>query len=185
MSSEWWNEYQSWLIIVSVLIVWIIGAILFYSLKSTPGSWYNHAPKSPHQPPGWVFSVVWTIIYVTFAVTWVWIRTDWSSNLVNFDWVNVTFIISLILNLLWSIMWYAGMVGLSLMVIMLLWTDLIVALVVLCAISADEGAKDSYIMAIVVIAFYACWITFATYLNWYVYHYRQHKRPVRGCPKRR
>jgi len=31
---------------------------------------FRHEPKLPHQPPSWVFGVVWPLLYVTTGVAW-------------------------------------------------------------------------------------------------------------------
>lgn len=34
----------------------------------SPGAWYAGLDKAPWTPPGWVFPVAWTVLYVAMAV---------------------------------------------------------------------------------------------------------------------
>ena len=57
---------KSWSYALASLIPLFVSMVLGYLFK--PGAWYRCLNKSCMSPPGWVFAVVWTILYVFLGV---------------------------------------------------------------------------------------------------------------------
>lgn len=146
-----------------VLCIWIIGLqvvsfINSFVTRSNLDPWYNNLVKSDLTPPGYVFGIVWTILYILMAyVGWY----VWSSSVQNRQIVKPLFMAQLMLNWLWTpLFFHLHAIFLSLVVCII-----IGCLVILMMYYARKN--------IIVYLFlpYAMWITYAIYLNMYIYFY--------------
>lgn len=65
--------------------------------RYTPGPWYLQLKKPSWTPPGWVFPVVWTTLYIMIAIAgW----KAWQTQ--GFGPLVAIWIAQLILNAMWS-----------------------------------------------------------------------------------
>lgn len=117
------------------------------------------ADKPPLSPPGWVFPVVWTLLYglmgISAAKIWAAPRSQARSRGLNL------FIAQLIVNFFWSpIFFNARAYGLAFWWLLLLW--LLVGLMILQFRKTDKTAAFLQIP-------YLLWLTFAGYLSWAVW----------------
>lgn len=118
-------------------------------------SWYQTLIQPPLAPPAWLFSPVWTILYISMIVALVlYIR---KPSLLNKAWGYVLFFTQLLVNLAWTPAFF-GMknIGLALAIIVLL--DILVLF------NIFEFSKVSKSSGRILIP-YLIWILFATYLN--------------------
>ena len=112
--------------------------------------------KPPLSPPGWVFPVVWTVLYALMGISaagiWAAPKNQARSRGLNL------FIAQLIVNFFWSpIFFNARAYGLALVWLLLLWV--LVLLMILEFRKVDKTAAALQIP-------YLLWLTFAAYLNW-------------------
>lgn len=155
------KQYRS----VGALLVWIgvlmgIGAVSGIVIKPDIRVWYASLNVSPLTPPNWVFSVVWTILYVLIAVVG-WLIFNRLAVVHNriISWLYCT---QLILNWLWTPLFFVyHYTGLALINVLLM--DICVWLIIYY--SWHEKRLISVLMAP-----YCAWIMWATYLNWYVWY---------------
>ena len=117
------------------------------------------AQKPPLAPPGWVFPVVWTILYAPMGIggarVWSGPKTQARSRGLNL------FIAQLIINFFWSpIFFNARAYGLAFSWLLLLWA--LVFLMIREFRKVDNPAAYLQIP-------YLLWLTFAAYLNWAVW----------------
>ena len=119
---------------------------------ATPRQTYKALDLPAFAPPGWLFGPAWTVLYVFIAVAgWLLWPTDDRRRLVGL-WV-----VQLLLNLLWTPLFFAGdLYGLALVDIVLL-DVVVVVLLVLAWPRSRWGA--------LLLAPYLAWILFATALN--------------------
>lgn len=115
--------------------------------------------KPPLSPPGWVFPVVWTILYglmgLSAAKIYAAPPTQARSRGLNL------FIAQLIVNFFWSpIFFNARAYGLALVWLLVLWV-----LVVLMTLQFRKVDKTAALLQIP----YILWLTFAAYLNYGVW----------------
>lgn len=115
--------------------------------------------QPPLSPPGWLFPVVWTILYglmgISAARIWLSPPSDSRSRGLN------RFLAQLIVNFFWSpIFFNTGAYGFALLWLLLLWV-----LVVLMILSFRKVDKTAALLQIP----YLIWLTFAAYLNWGVW----------------
>jgi translocator protein len=66
-------------------------------------AWYDALAKPPFQPPGWVFSPVWTTIFILITIsTWQLDRREaWKGS------VRALYFTQLVLNVGWSLCFFA------------------------------------------------------------------------------
>ena len=58
-----------WLYILCPIILLALGfGSSYLSNSGNNNSWYNSLAKAPWTPPGWVFSVVWSILYILLGI---------------------------------------------------------------------------------------------------------------------
>lgn len=137
---------------IVVVITAIMGSIIT-SLSFRSGN----ALRSPYQPPSWVFSVVWTFIYVTYALIW--------ARIIMPGWLSSLFLINMILNFLWVfVFFYLNNVFLSKIII--------IALLILTLLQAYflwRYSNDRYVvLGVFGLLIYAAWLTSASLLNFSV-----------------
>ena len=120
-----------------------------------PGEWYKHLVQPALTPPGWVFGLVWTILYILMGVAaWlVWQRYGLAGAI----WPLGLFILQLILNALWSYLFFGlNNPGLAFLDIVALWLTILATLIAFWQYYPPAGQ---------LLLPYLLWVTFATYLN--------------------
>lgn len=119
---------------------------------------YADIAKPPLSPPGWLFPVVWTVLYILMGVAFylVW-QSDSPSKPTAFRF----YFIQLAMNFVWPILFFnLGAYGFSFLWIVILW--IFILLTTLTFYKADKRA--GYLMLP-----YLLWVAFAAYLNFGVY----------------
>lgn len=121
---------------------------------------YKMMVKPPLSPPGWVFPVVWTILYLLMGYSSYRVYTAGKSPAFTKKALQL-YIAQLIANFIWPIVffgfkWYL----LAFLVLVVLWV--LILLTMRAFSSIDETAGDLLIP-------YILWVTFAGYLNLAVY----------------
>ncbi len=119
--------------------------------------WYRSLKTSPLNPPQWVFPIAWTILYILIGISFfMYIKTTgwtYSKGLVYF-------IIQMVLNLIWSPIFFgAKKITWALYDIILMWIFILLTIVEFQKVS-PEAAQCLYP--------YLAWVSFATYLNAYI-----------------
>ena len=119
------------------------------------------AIQPPLAPPGWLFPVVWTILYALMGIGAGLVSRQTQSE--NKDRALNLMVAQLIVNFFWPLLFFnAGAYGFA-----LLWLLLLLTLVVWMTL---EFRKVSPLAALLQIP-YILWLLFATYLNtavWYL-----------------
>lgn len=144
-------------IAIAVIICLAVGYGAGMATQSSISTWYPTLIKPFFNPPNWLFAPVWTILYVMMGVSagLVWSKTEAVPVLVKKAlWV---FAIQLILNALWSFLFF-GLQNpfLALIEIMLLWLMIFETIKVFKPIDALAGK---------LLIPYLLWVSFATILN--------------------
>ena len=137
---------------VCLLAGWVSG----YVSGSGSDGWYGSLDKPWFTPPGWVFGVVWPILYAMMgiAAAMVWER---GFRLPTVRLALAAFGVQLLLNLIWSPIFF-GMhrIGLALVDIFLLWIAI--------AVCAAMFWKVRPVAAVLMLP-YLAWVSFAVVLN--------------------
>lgn len=121
---------------------------------------YFFMNKPPLSPPGWLFPIVWTVLYAMMGVAVYLVLTSGADKgLINK--ALAFFGIQLILNFLWSILFFRYSLFLWALVELIIMLAMIaVATVFFFRASVPAGAM---------MIPYILWTTFAVYLNYAVY----------------
>lgn len=148
------------------LIIWIltsivIGGIIGFFIKPHIDLWYATLQRSSLTPPSYLFSIVWTILYgIIGACGWI----IWSkSRCPQLTIIKTLYIIQLISNWSWSPLFFmCHATGIALM--LLICIDITACMILfLCY-------KNIRFVSMLMIP-YLLWVLFATYLNFYIWHY--------------
>ncbi|MBL7480361.1 TspO/MBR family protein [Legionella bononiensis] len=141
------------------LVFWIvlfesIGFLLGLLTQANIYPWYEHLNKSSLTPPGFVFSVVWTLLYVLLALI-AWILTN--QNQESSKKITVLFALQMLMNWVWTPLFF----GLHWFMLSALW---LVSLTCLNLILIIEAKKTHKTIAWLLTP-YLLWLVFASYLN--------------------
>ena len=120
--------------------------------------WYNSLKKSKLTPPGYVFGIVWPILYILLAVSFV--LTLKSPKCIGFCSPLVFFIAQMALNFIWTTVFFRmKMMKIALLLIYAIITLTIVAFVTMLRVNKTaSGLLIPYLL----------WLLFASYLNLFI-----------------
>ncbi len=117
--------------------------------------WYNSIVKSSLTPPGFVFSVTWTVLYIILALVGKFLWDKKQEKQVKP--LLTLFLIQMILNWIWTPIFFAmHMTGLSSLIILIM----IIINGYIMVNSLNKYHRITYAMIP-----YFLWLIFATYLN--------------------
>lgn len=142
-------------LIISILIPLAVGTLS--SLFSGNMS-YSAFNKPSFSPPGYLFPIVWTILYVLMGISSYMI---YSSNDEGKRKALTTYTIQLIFNFFWSILFF----GFSQYLFAFIW---LIALIILIVIMIYQFYEILPLAAYLQIP-YLLWCLFAAYLNYTIY----------------
>jgi benzodiazapine receptor len=148
-------------LIVSIVVCQLAGVIGGFFTASSVNTWYASLTKPSFNPPNWLFSPVWITLYVLMGVAFflVWrqgLRTEGVQNALYI------FGVQLILNALWSIVFFGLKMPLAgFIVIVILWGFILIALMKFRKISKLAG---------ILLVPYLLWVSFAGVLNFFLWY---------------
>lgn len=117
--------------------------------------WYHNLNKPFLNPPDWIFTPVWTILYVLILVAFIILLFNKvCKNKVK---PIILFATQLILNLMWTpAFFYFQNIKLGLIIVFALWATILLTI--------RAFYKCSKVAAILLIPYFL-WVSFALYLN--------------------
>lgn len=137
-----------------VLLFQLVGG-LNGALTSADMGWYATIDKSPLTPPGWLFPIAWTSLYILMGLA------AWRVFLVRDRWLLILFCALTVLNWTWSALFFTlHMTGLSFASIMV--QNALTLALILMAWRTDR-------MISLCLTPLLCWTCFAAYLNGYIW----------------
>lgn len=142
-------------LVISIVLCQLAGFL--GSLFTTPAipTWYKTLKKASFTPPDWIFSPVWISLYILMGISlfMVWRKQDHP----RFKIALIFFLIQLILNTLWSVVFF-GLRSplLGLIDIALLWVAILLTIQYCLRISRTAG---------LLLLPYILWVSFAVALN--------------------
>jgi tryptophan-rich sensory protein len=141
--------------IISIIIcegIGIIGSLFTFSEITT---WYATLNKPFFSPPNFVFGPVWTTLYALIGISIVLVLEKASKKKKKM--IIALFVLQLVLNFLWSVVFFGGHeVLLAFLVILALWGSIAGLIIMFKRISVP---------AAFLLVPYLLWVSFATLLN--------------------
>jgi tryptophan-rich sensory protein len=123
------------------------------------GGWYAELHKPTWNPPAWVFSPAWTLLYILMATAaWlVWREGGWKAQ----GRALSLFLVQWLLNALWTPLFF-GMhqTGLAFAEIVLLWVMIVLTLNAFWKVKPSAG---------LLMLPYLAWVTYAAALNFTIW----------------
>ncbi|MES2215763.1 MAG: TspO/MBR family protein [Patescibacteria group bacterium] len=123
-------------------------------------TWYETLIKPALTPPSWVFGPAWTTLYILMAISAlvVW-KKGWAKREVKI--ALGAFAIQLILNLIWSPLFFGlHNPGAALIDIILMWLVIVWTMILFYKLSKPA----TYLLVP-----YILWVSFAMYLNYSIW----------------
>jgi benzodiazapine receptor len=137
------------------LIILFTLIISFFSMEKID-SWYQNLNKSSLTPPGYVFGIAWTILYILMSIS-VWIIWN-KEKKISFP--IQLYIIQLILNFAWSPLFFKyHCINESLFLLLSIWMLVFIMIDIFYSIDKIAG---------LLLVPYLIWLSFAYYLNYYI-----------------
>lgn len=156
MKQRPWKPYLFWIALTEA-----VGALSGWLSRDGSRLFQDTAVQPPLSPPGWVFPVVWGILYALMGISAARIRRSAPSPAQKRG-MNL-FIAQLTVNFFWSLIFFnARSYGFAFLWLLLLWA--LVFAMILQFRQADPPAARLQLP-------YLLWLTFAAYLNlgvWYL-----------------
>lgn len=143
-------------LIISILIPLAVGSMS--ALFSGNMSSYSILDKPAFSPPGFIFPIVWTILYILMGIS---SYIVYSSNNPNKPKALLIYGIQLFFNFCWSIIFF----GLDLYLFAFIW---LIALIFIIIIMIRQFYIVSPLAAYLQIP-YLIWCIFAAYLNFSIF----------------
>ncbi len=147
-------------LVVSVVVCLLAGFIGSFFTSSSIPTWYAGVSKPAFNPPNWVFAPVWTALFILMGIS---LYLVWNKGLqVNAVKIAVAvFAIQLILNVLWSVLFFGLKSPLYAFIeIIILWLSILFTIVLFFRISRTAG----YLLVP-----YILWVSFAALLNFSIW----------------
>lgn len=142
--------------IISILIPLTVGSLS--SLFSGNASSYATLNKPAFSPPGYIFPIVWTILYILMGIS---SYIVYSSNSPNRLKALFLYSVQLFLNFCWSIIFF----GFNLYLLAFIWLIMLILVIILMI-------RQFYIVSPIAAYLqipYLLWCIFAAYLNFLIF----------------
>ncbi|MFL2704149.1 MAG: TspO/MBR family protein [Gammaproteobacteria bacterium] len=134
-------------VFIFVFLALIIGG---FASSQSLDIWYVSLVKSDLNPPGYIFGIIWPILYLMMAI----------SAFRTFYFVKKSFFIQLFFNAIWS--WLFFVFQMPLLALINIWL-LILLNVRIAFVMFKEDKLSAYLYLP-----YVLWLIFASYLNLYI-----------------
>lgn len=154
------QEINKLRLIVSILVCQLAGAVGSFFTVASISSWYAVIEKPAFNPPSWVFSPVWIILYTLMGIS---LYLVWEEGLERKEVKLGIFVfgVQLALNALWSFLFF----GLqspyyAFIEILLLWLSILLTIILFGKISKTAS---------LLLVPYLLWVSFAALLNYQIW----------------
>ncbi len=142
-------------LILCIIIPLSIGALSGFATASGIDSWYMTLNKPTFNPPNYIFSPVWTLLYTLMGIS-IYLILQAPKNEYTKKAIAI-FSIQLFLNFWWSILFFKfHLLGVAFVEIILIWLSILTMIIVFYKINKTA----SYLQIP-----YLLWVSFASVLN--------------------
>lgn len=143
-------------LLASLTVVLAAGGIGSLATTRAIPTWYRDLAKPSFNPPDWLFGPAWTTLYLLMAVA---AFLVWKQGLgaTGVKLALAAFLVQLILNALWSVLFFGLRSPLGGLVdIIVLWLAILANIILFFRVSVPAG---------ILLLPYIAWVTFAAVLN--------------------
>lgn len=147
-------------ILIAVVVCLLIGFLSSFATQSSVNDWYLTLNKPSFNPPNWLFAPVWSALYVMMGIA---VGIVWGKGF-HHVWVKTAlyhFGFQLLLNALWSIVFFGLKNPLAALFVILV---LLVMIVLTIKWFKVVSKKAAFLMVP-----YLLWVLFATVLNFKIW----------------
>lgn len=147
-------------LIVSIVLCQSAGMIAAILTAQSVQTWYPTLLKPSFNPPNWLFGPVWIVLYLMMGIALylIWQRSGTGQNVQT---AVIFFIIQLVLNAAWSLIFFGLQSPFWAFVeIVALWIAILITIILFREISRTA----SYLLVP-----YILWVTFAAILNFSIW----------------
>ena len=153
-----WKKIKPY--VVSILIALGVGGLAAY-LTMDSMDIYAQINTPPLAPPGWLFPVVWSVLYILMGISAALVYTNKTASPQDKKSALKIYGFQLIVNFLWTLIFFNLQNWLFAFIwILLLWVLIIIMIVKFYKIKPLAGLLQIP---------YLLWVTFAAYLNLMIY----------------
>lgn len=155
------NKYK---LILAILICLGAGIIGSFATQTGPGSWYQTINKPTITPPGYIFPIAWTFLYILmgFAFYIVWAQPQkYRKDPKLKKSAIIFFSLQLIVNIAWSFLFFSLKSPIAGLICIFVLLGL-VATTIIKFYKLNE--KAAYLLIP-----YLLWLSFATILNFLIF----------------
>lgn len=152
-------NFKCRLFIISLLIPLLIGGISGFISRNSMET-FTLLNKPPLSPPGWLFPIVWTILYILMGVASYIVLVSNASTESKSTALKVYFL-QLVVNFFWSLIFF----NLEQYLFAFIWLIFLWVLIIITIILFYNISKTAAYLLIP----YLLWVTFAGYLNLAIY----------------
>lgn len=150
----------NWKLLIINLAIPLAAGGIAAALSGSMSEMYAVMNKPPLSPPGWVFPVVWTVLYALMGISSYLVATADAPDITKFQ-AFCLYGLQLAFNVLWPVVFFRWQMYLTaFFVLILLWIFIFITFWLFCAIRSRAGT---------LLLPYLLWVTFAGYLNYGVF----------------
>lgn len=146
--------FTSWIILFE-----LIGSLLGYLTQTNLTPWYAELNKSSLTPPGFVFSIVWSMLYALLAIIGCILANRRQHT--PFKSIFFLFVLQMLMNWAWTPLFFS----LHLILFSSLW---LVGITIINGILIMKLLRHEKYIAYLLTPYFL-WLIFATYLNIAIY----------------
>lgn len=148
---------------IAVVACLSVGYLSSFITRSAIANWYSTLEKPFFNPPNWLFAPVWTSLYILMGIALGIVWSKYQKNNAEVKNALQVFVFQLLLNALWSLLFF-GLKNplLAFIEIILLW---LVIYETIKSFRKIDGLASKLLIP------YLAWVSFASILNgsiWYL-----------------
>lgn len=154
------KEKINWKALIVALLIPLAAGGLSALLTKDNMLIFEYVKKPPLSPPGWIFPVVWTVLYILMGIASYLVYVSAASG-PRKERALTVYAAQLVLNFFWTIIFFNLELFLAAFIwLVLLWLALFICMVLFAYISRR---------AVWLLVPYLLWVSFAGYLNLGIY----------------
>ncbi len=146
-------------LIICIAIPLLVGALSAVLTRDSMQA-FATLDKPPLSPPGWIFPVVWTLLYTLMGIASYLVSTATAPSTQK-DTALAVYGISLVFNFFWSIIFFR----MEMYLFAFFWLVVLWVLILWTAVLFGRISKTAGLLMVP----YLLWVTFAGYLNFGIY----------------